>query len=297
MQTQLRPIERRVISLLDSGVDVSEVARRFHRSAPHITQLARLARLDGRQHVVVPSTLRPIERRILSWRSSGASHGAIAVRFKRSAAWTARIEELANYSSRDDAAPGAAPLWPLPPDLPRRHRRRWGSASQVVAVRILSTRILWRAAAPWPARQPRRERRRVAISDGFAGRGSLTRSVGSDCGYRFSSRSLRPPSVARCATSVPPSASGARVRGLCSTAFRIASTVRSYCSTSLTGSRALKRDEASGDCGIRPFPTSRRFSDPAGPVDRRLRHPITGNMIPVMTISQPHWSPATRRRS
>ena len=97
MQTQLRPIERRVLSLLDSGVEVSEVARRFHRSPPHITQLARLARLEGRHHVAVPSTLRPIERRILSWRSQGASHGAIAARFKRSAAWTERLEELANY--------------------------------------------------------------------------------------------------------------------------------------------------------------------------------------------------------
>ena len=97
MQTQLRPIERRVLSLLDSGVEVSEVARRFHRSAPHITRLADLARLDGRHHVAVPNTLRPIERRILAWRSQGASHGAIAARFKRSPAWTARLEELANY--------------------------------------------------------------------------------------------------------------------------------------------------------------------------------------------------------
>jgi hypothetical protein len=98
MQHELRPVERRVLSLLDSGVEVSEVARRFHRSASHITQVARLARLDGRQlDVREPSTLRPIERRILSWRSEGASHGAIAARFKRSAAWTARLEELANY--------------------------------------------------------------------------------------------------------------------------------------------------------------------------------------------------------
>jgi len=97
METQLRPIERRVLSLLDSGVDISEVARRFHRSAPHMTQLARLARLDGRQYVPVPTTLRPIERRILSWRSRGASHEAIAARFKRSEAWTERLEDLANY--------------------------------------------------------------------------------------------------------------------------------------------------------------------------------------------------------
>jgi hypothetical protein len=97
MRTQLRPIERRVLSLLDSGVDMSEVARRFHRSVPHIARLARLARLEGRNHVADPSALRPIERRILDWRSHGESHETIAARFKRSAASTARIEDLANY--------------------------------------------------------------------------------------------------------------------------------------------------------------------------------------------------------
>jgi ParB-like chromosome segregation protein Spo0J len=97
MRTQLRPIERRVLSLLDAGVDVPEVARRFHRSPPHIARLARLARLDGRNHVPAPTTLRPIERRILHWRSQGESHVAIADRFKRSAESTAQIEALANY--------------------------------------------------------------------------------------------------------------------------------------------------------------------------------------------------------
>ena len=97
MQAQLRPIERRVLSLLDSGMEVVEVAHRFQRSAPHITRLAQLARLDGRHHVGVSTTLRPIERRVLAWRSQGASHEAIAERFKRSAAWTARLENLANY--------------------------------------------------------------------------------------------------------------------------------------------------------------------------------------------------------
>ena len=97
MSTQLRPIERRVLSLLDSGVDVSEVARRFHRSPAHIKRLAGLARLPGRTHVRAPGTLRPIERRVLHWRSNGAAHGAIGARFHRSAASIARIEDLANY--------------------------------------------------------------------------------------------------------------------------------------------------------------------------------------------------------
>ena len=97
MRTQLRPIERRVLSLLDAGVEVPEVARRFHRSAAHIARVAELAQLEGRHHVAPPTALRPIERRILHWRSQGASHAAIADRFKRSEASTEQIEALAKY--------------------------------------------------------------------------------------------------------------------------------------------------------------------------------------------------------
>jgi hypothetical protein len=97
MAQQLRPIERRVLRLLDSGVDVVEVGHRFRRSADHIARLADLARLPGRNHVPVPTRLRPIERRILWWRGRGESHAAIAERFKQSASFTARVEELAHY--------------------------------------------------------------------------------------------------------------------------------------------------------------------------------------------------------
>src|SRR5882762_8422438 len=93
----LRPVERRVLSLLDDGVDVSEIAHRFRRSEDHITRIAGLARLPGRAPVADEDVLRPIERRILRWRSRGASHTEIGVRFRRSPASTEQIEALAHY--------------------------------------------------------------------------------------------------------------------------------------------------------------------------------------------------------
>lgn len=86
-----------MLRLLDSGVDASEVGRRFRRSPDHIARVATLARLPGRAHVPAADPLRPLERRILHWRQLGASHGAIAERFRRSPAATARIEALAHY--------------------------------------------------------------------------------------------------------------------------------------------------------------------------------------------------------
>lgn len=97
MANDLRPIERRVLRLLDAGYGVDEVARRFRRGPEHITQLAELARLPGRHPGPEPEGLRPLERRVLRWRSKGLSHEDIAERFRRNAVSTAQIEDLAHY--------------------------------------------------------------------------------------------------------------------------------------------------------------------------------------------------------
>ena len=94
----LRPLERRVLRLVRSGLDPNEIARRFRRSPEWVAQVRSLAALgSGRPSSGRNERLRPLERRVLRWRASGVSHESLAVRFRRSAAHLARIEELAHY--------------------------------------------------------------------------------------------------------------------------------------------------------------------------------------------------------
>jgi DNA-binding CsgD family transcriptional regulator len=44
--------------------------------------------------------LRPLERRVLRWRSAGALYSEIGPRFRRSPGFVQRVEELARYKLR-----------------------------------------------------------------------------------------------------------------------------------------------------------------------------------------------------
>jgi DNA-binding CsgD family transcriptional regulator len=94
----LRPIERVVRRLVESGVDPAEVAWRLRRSPRSVKQILELS---GRAHSLVrpsvppPELLRPIERRILALRAQGAGYAEIGARFRHSPAFIRRIEEIA----------------------------------------------------------------------------------------------------------------------------------------------------------------------------------------------------------
>jgi DNA-binding CsgD family transcriptional regulator len=93
----LRPVERVVRRLLDSGVDPADVAWRLRRSPRSVKQILELSK---RVHVVAPTPvppqlLRPLERRILAWREAGASYAEIGARFRRSPRFIRRVEDLA----------------------------------------------------------------------------------------------------------------------------------------------------------------------------------------------------------
>lgn len=93
----LRPVERCVLRLAADGVDHLEIARRFKRRPGFADRVIAFA---GMHHTSTPpagDALRPVERRILKWRASGAAHADIGRRFHRSAAHIRRIEELATY--------------------------------------------------------------------------------------------------------------------------------------------------------------------------------------------------------
>ena len=93
----LRPVERCVLRLVADGVDHTEIARRFRRRPEFVDRVIAYAGMP--RHSVQPAgaALRPVERRILKWRASGAEHADIGRRFHRSAGHIRRIEQLAAY--------------------------------------------------------------------------------------------------------------------------------------------------------------------------------------------------------
>jgi DNA-binding CsgD family transcriptional regulator len=91
------PLERRVLRLLRSGVNGSEIARMFRRSPEFIERVAEYAHLHPEYGTHHFDELRPIERRVLKWRAQGADHDEIGRRFMRSADSVRRIETLAQH--------------------------------------------------------------------------------------------------------------------------------------------------------------------------------------------------------
>jgi DNA-binding CsgD family transcriptional regulator len=96
----LRPLERRVVQLVEDGIGTTEIARRFRRSPEMIERIVGLATLPGRAAASAISqseVLRPLERRVLRWREMGADYTEIASRFRRSPEDVEQVEKLARY--------------------------------------------------------------------------------------------------------------------------------------------------------------------------------------------------------
>lgn len=98
MIEQLRPVERRVRHGLASGLSEDEVALRFRRTPEWVRRVAEWSEIPRSDVRPVPvSPLRPLERRVLSWRESGADHADIGARFGRGSDFIAQVERLALY--------------------------------------------------------------------------------------------------------------------------------------------------------------------------------------------------------
>lgn len=93
----LRPVERRILRLVANGVDHIEIARRFRRRPEFVDRVIVFAGMPRSSVEPAGDELRPVERRILKWRASGAAHADIGRRFHRSAGHIRRIEQLATY--------------------------------------------------------------------------------------------------------------------------------------------------------------------------------------------------------
>ena len=93
----LRPLERRMVRLAEDGVLLAEIGRRFRRSPDFVRRVLQLAEVPRNHSSVSGDILRPLERRVLRWRSQGLGYDDIADRFGRTPGYVARVERLAQY--------------------------------------------------------------------------------------------------------------------------------------------------------------------------------------------------------
>lgn len=96
----LRPVERRILRLVDDGVDDDEIGRRFRRSPEWVARVRGLTEYPRQGTHVQGDVLRPLERRVLRWRAAGADHEQISPRFRRSPQFLRQVEMLAHYKLR-----------------------------------------------------------------------------------------------------------------------------------------------------------------------------------------------------
>jgi hypothetical protein len=99
----LRPLERAVRRHAEAGMPTTEIAWRFRRSPRHIQRvldLCEVPREESSPRAPDPDGLRAIERCVVTARRHGIDYPEIAARLRRSPAFVARVEMLANYKLR-----------------------------------------------------------------------------------------------------------------------------------------------------------------------------------------------------
>ena len=96
----LRPVERRVLRLASDGVDDAEIGRRFRRSPEWVARVRVLSSVPRNGSHLQGDVLRPLERRVLRWRASGADFDQLSSRFCRTPKFLRQVEALAHYKLR-----------------------------------------------------------------------------------------------------------------------------------------------------------------------------------------------------
>ena len=97
-QRDLRPLERRVLALHSGGMAVTEIATRFRKSPGFVNRVISWSAIP-RTGTTSDHHLRPLERRVLAMRASGASHDEIASRFRKTVRFIRQVEWLAHFKA------------------------------------------------------------------------------------------------------------------------------------------------------------------------------------------------------
>ena len=89
-----------------AGLTPAETGRRLHRSGRYVEQVLRLAqvpRLDAEPNDEM--SLRPLERRLLQWRTDGADPREVGAMFGRTPEHIKRVLELIDYKQQRSTSP------------------------------------------------------------------------------------------------------------------------------------------------------------------------------------------------
>ena len=92
----LRPLERRVLGMLDEGVAIDEIGRRIRKSPEHVERIIDWTSIP-RSSLPVRRSPSAVERRVLALLDAGETHEEVGQRFRRSADYIRQVEGLAHY--------------------------------------------------------------------------------------------------------------------------------------------------------------------------------------------------------
>jgi DNA-binding transcriptional MerR regulator len=94
----LRPIERRILSMRDEGVPLEEIGKRLRKSPEFVARVIDWTQIprsnDGGDD---SQTLTPLERRVLQLREEGEDYDTIGERFKKGARFIRQVEGMAHF--------------------------------------------------------------------------------------------------------------------------------------------------------------------------------------------------------
>ena len=96
MHDHLRPVERRVLALHESGRSLEEIGAAFKRSPDHIGRIIEWTAIP-RSGPPANRKARALEERVLTLRGDGETHTAIAGRFRKTPDFIKQVEGLAHF--------------------------------------------------------------------------------------------------------------------------------------------------------------------------------------------------------
>lgn len=92
----LRPLERRVLSMVAEGVEIDEIAKRIRKTPSRVESIITWTDIP-RSRPAQRRSPSPVESRVLRLLAEGESHERIGGRLHRSAAYVRQVEGLARY--------------------------------------------------------------------------------------------------------------------------------------------------------------------------------------------------------